>query len=155
MTERDSSTATDPTEAESCPGCGATSGVQRITGTLPTVDAGMCAACGMHWATTVANPALSIVGLLPTPQLRTAALMTILCTEVTRRSGKEHTMTVTLCLPATEVISIDAMASVDTVGWRCRLCDHHGTATIRSTAHSEGVEHLTIEHHATISTAPE
>jgi hypothetical protein len=37
-------------------------------------------------------------------------------TEVTRRSGKgPATMTVTLCRPATEVISIDAMASVDTV----------------------------------------
>ena len=33
------------------------------------------------------------------------------------------TMTVTFCLPATEVISIDAMASVDTVVWRCRLCE--------------------------------
>jgi hypothetical protein len=33
-------------------------------------------------------------------------------------------MTVTLCLPATEVISIDAMASVDTVVCRRRLCDH-------------------------------
>jgi hypothetical protein len=103
----------------------------------------------------VVNPALSIVGLLPTPQLRTAVLMTILRTEVTRRSGKEHTMTVTICLPATEVININAMASVNTVVWRCRLCDHHGTATTRPTAHSEGVEHLTIEHHATISTAPE
>ncbi|MGH4010641.1 MAG: hypothetical protein ACRDTH_21185 [Pseudonocardiaceae bacterium] len=59
-------------------------------------------------------------------------------------------MTVTLCLPATEMISIDAMASVDTVVWRCRLCDQHGTTTIRPTAHSEGVEHLTAEHHATI-----
>jgi hypothetical protein len=38
-------------------------------------------------------------------------------------------MTVTICLPATEAISIDAMASVDTALWQCRLCDHHGTAT--------------------------
>jgi hypothetical protein len=30
----------------------------------------------------------------------------------------------TVCLPATEVISIDAMASVDTVAWWCRICDH-------------------------------
>ena len=65
---------------------------------------------------------------------------------------KEHPMTV--CLPATEVISIDAMASVDTVVWWCRLCDHHGTATTRPTAHSEGIEHLSAEHHATIGTAP-
>ncbi|MGH3683507.1 MAG: hypothetical protein ACRDRU_07390 [Pseudonocardiaceae bacterium] len=43
-------------------------------------------------------------------------------------SGKGHTMTVTICLPATEVISIDAMASMDTVVWWRRLCDHHGTA---------------------------
>jgi hypothetical protein len=47
-------------------------------------------------------------------------------------------MTATICLPVTEVISIDAMASVDTVVWRCRLCDHHSTATTRPTAHSEG-----------------
>ncbi|MGH3886225.1 MAG: hypothetical protein ACRDSZ_06595 [Pseudonocardiaceae bacterium] len=40
----------------------------------------------MHWATTVVNPALSIVGLLRTPQLRTAALLAILRTEVTQRS---------------------------------------------------------------------
>lgn len=56
-------------------------------------------------------------------------------------------------LPATEMISIDAMASMDTVVWRCRLCDHHGTAT-RPAAHSEGVEHLTAKHHAAIGIAP-
>jgi hypothetical protein len=47
-------------------------------------------ATDLHWATTVINPALSIVGLLPTPALRTAALLATLRTEVTRRSGKEH-----------------------------------------------------------------
>jgi ribosomal protein L37AE/L43A len=147
--------AAQATEADTCPGCGTIHGVQRITGTSPTVQAGMCAACGLHWATTVANPALSIISLLPTPQRRTAALLAVLHTEVTRRSRKgPSTMTVTLCLPATEVISIDAMASVDTAIWRCRLCDHHGTATTRPTAHSEGIEHLTAQHHATIGTAP-
>jgi hypothetical protein len=50
-------------------------------------------------------------------------------------------MAVTLCLAATEVININAMASVDTVVWWCRLCDHHGTGTTRPTAHSEGIEH--------------
>ena len=119
-----------PTQADTCPGCGATHSVQRITGTSPTVDVAMCTACGLHWATTTVTPALSIVGLLPTPQLRTAAFLAALRTEVTRRSGKgPGTMTVTICLPATEVISTDTMASVDTVVWRCRLCDHHGTAT--------------------------
>jgi hypothetical protein len=63
-------------------------------------------------------------------------------------------MTVTVCLPATEVISIDAMASVDTVVWWCRLCDHHTTATTRPTAHSAAMEHLTAEHHATLSVVP-
>jgi ribosomal protein L37AE/L43A len=115
--------AAQSTEADTCPGCGATPGVQRIVGTSPKVDAVMCTACGLHWATTVINPALSIVGLLPRPQLRTAALLATLCTEVTQRTKKgPGTMTVTLCLPTSEVISIDAMASVDTVLWRCRLC---------------------------------
>lgn len=41
--------------AETCPGCGATQGVRRITGTSPEVDAWMCE-CGMHWAITVINP---------------------------------------------------------------------------------------------------
>ena len=148
-----------PTEADTCPGCGATHSVQRITGTSPTVDVAMCTACGWHWATTVVNPALrvalSIIGLLPTPELRTSAFLTALHSKVARRSGKEYTMTVTVCLPVTEVISIDAMASVDTTIWQCRICDQHGTATTRLTGHSDGVEHLTVEHHATIGIAPE
>jgi hypothetical protein len=64
----------------------------RITGTSPTVDAAMCTACGMHWACTVANSALFIIGLLPTPELRTSAFLATLRTEVARRSGKEHTI---------------------------------------------------------------
>jgi hypothetical protein len=114
--------------------------------------AALGAACGLEGAPTVVNPALSIIGLLPTPQQRTAAFLAVLRAEVTRRSGKEHPMTVTL--PPLEVISIDAMASVDTVVWRCRLCDRHGTVTTRPAAHSEGIEHLSAQHHATIGTAP-
>ncbi len=53
MTEQGTSTVTDPTD-DTCPGCGATHGVQRITGTSPKVQAWMCAACSMHWATTAA-----------------------------------------------------------------------------------------------------
>jgi hypothetical protein len=49
----------------------------------------------MDWAVTVVNPtvrvALSIVGLLPTPQLRTAALLAVLRTDVRQRSGKDTT----------------------------------------------------------------
>jgi hypothetical protein len=62
---------------------------------------------------------------------------------------------VTICLPVTEVISIDAMASVDTAIWQCRICDQHGTTTTRLIAHSEGIEHLSAEHHATIGIASE
>lgn len=70
--ELDSSTATDSTEADACPGCGATHGVQPEPAP-PKVQAWTCAACGMDFAVTVINPAPSIVGLLPTPQLSTAA----------------------------------------------------------------------------------
>ncbi|MGH3776942.1 MAG: hypothetical protein ACRDRR_14645 [Pseudonocardiaceae bacterium] len=49
--------------------------------------------------------------------------------------------------------SIDAMASVDTAAWWRRLCDHHGTATTRPAAHSDGVVHLTAEHHTTMLAA--
>jgi hypothetical protein len=94
---------TDPTEAESCPGCGTTHGMQRITGTAPTVDAAMCTACGLHWACTVANPALSIVSLLPTPALRTAALLAVLRTEVSLGGG-----------PATSVV--DGVVEVGVAG---------------------------------------
>jgi hypothetical protein len=114
------STAIDPTKAESCPGCGVTHGVQRIACTSPTVDAWMCGVCGIHVAITVINPALSIVGVLPTPQLRTTALLAVLRAEVTPRSGKENTMTVTVCFPVDQVVQSDAMATVDTTLWWCR-----------------------------------
>ncbi|MGH3896918.1 MAG: hypothetical protein ACRDTA_01440 [Pseudonocardiaceae bacterium] len=67
---------TDPTDDE-CPSRQAT--VQTWT----------CAVCGLDFAGTTVHPALSIVSLLPTPQLRTAALMAVLRTEVHRRSGKD------------------------------------------------------------------
>ncbi|MGH3771295.1 MAG: hypothetical protein ACRDRW_07865 [Pseudonocardiaceae bacterium] len=44
--------------AESCPGCAATTGVRRTTGTAPYVQAWSCVACGMDWAITVVNPHL-------------------------------------------------------------------------------------------------
>ncbi|MGH3800190.1 MAG: hypothetical protein ACRDTD_08690, partial [Pseudonocardiaceae bacterium] len=73
----------------------------------------MCAACGLHWATTMVNPALSIAGLLPTPQLRTAAFLALLRTEVHRRSGKEHPMTTVVSFPVDQVIEFETMASID------------------------------------------
>ncbi len=69
----------DPTDDE-CPGCGA------------TVQAWMCAVCGLDWACAAVHPALSIIGLLPTPALRSAALLALLRTEVAQRSAKEHTL---------------------------------------------------------------
>lgn len=63
-----------------CPGCGT------------TVQAWTCAACGLDWACTAVHPALSIVSLLPTHELRTAAFLASLRTEVARRSAKEHTI---------------------------------------------------------------
>lgn len=73
-------------------------------------------------------------------------------TDVITPAGKEtdHPMTTIVSIPATELITIEPTASVDTVAWSCRICDdHHGTTTSRETAHSAGVEHLTTDHHAT------
>jgi len=47
---------TDPTDAESCPGCDATHGVQRTTGTSPRVQAWSCTTCQTKWAITTVNP---------------------------------------------------------------------------------------------------
>jgi rubredoxin len=106
-----STMVTDPTDDDACPHCGATHGVQPMPAP-PTVQAWTCTACGMDWAVTVVNPTvrvvLSVVGLLPTPQLRTAALLAVLRTEVTQRSAKEHhPMPDTVCFPVTELVNID------------------------------------------------
>ncbi len=98
------SSGTDPTDSDDgCPGCGALDGVQPQPAP-PTVQAWTCTACGLHWCTTVVNPvlrvALSIVGLLPTPQQRTAALLAVMSAAVTQRAqAREHTMAVTVCFP--------------------------------------------------------
>jgi rubredoxin len=42
-----STMVTDPTDDDTCPGCGATHGVQPQPAP-PTVEAWSCAACGMH-----------------------------------------------------------------------------------------------------------
>ncbi len=152
--ERDSSTATDPTEADTCPGCGATHGVQP-TPAPPTVAAWTCTACGLDCAVTVVNPALSLVGVLPTPALRTAALLAILRTEVTRRSGKEHTMTATtVCFPVDQVVQFDAMATVETTVWWCRICGWEGTARTTPQATSDAIAHLGSDHGGVGDCAP-
>jgi hypothetical protein len=94
------------------------------------------------------QPRLSIVGLLPTPQLRTAALLTVLRTEVTQCSGKDkdHTMPVTVCFPVDQVVQFDAMATVDTTLWWCRICGRDGTARTTPQATSDAVAHLGVDH---------
>lgn len=71
-----STVAADPTDDE-CPGCKA------------TVQASTCTACGVDWACTVVNPALSIVGLLPTSELRSVAFLALLRAEVTQRAKEQ------------------------------------------------------------------
>jgi hypothetical protein len=101
----------------------------------------------------MATAALNIVVLLPTPQLRTAAVLALLRNEVHQRSGKEHLVTdTTVTVPTSELFNLDALISVDSVMWWCRLCDHHSTARHRPAASTDAVAHLVAEHRATIST---
>ncbi len=139
-------------------GCGALDGVQPQPAP-PTVQSWSCTACGLHWVTTVVNPtlrvALPVVGLLPTPHQRTAALMALLGTEVTQRAKEHPAMLDSVCLRVTELVNIDPMAaSVATTVWWCRLCGDENTAASRPAAHSDAVAHLVDEHHATTGTAP-
>ncbi|MGH3709869.1 MAG: hypothetical protein ACRDRU_08160 [Pseudonocardiaceae bacterium] len=48
----------DPDTAESCPGCGATTGVLRTTGTAPTIQTWSCTTCGLNWVISLVNPHL-------------------------------------------------------------------------------------------------
>ncbi|MGH3717640.1 MAG: hypothetical protein ACRDRI_02165 [Pseudonocardiaceae bacterium] len=44
--------------AESCPGCGTTTGVLRTTGTTPTIRTWSCTTCGLNWVISTVNPHL-------------------------------------------------------------------------------------------------
>jgi hypothetical protein len=57
-----------------------------------------------------------------------------------------------LRLPAAELYTINAVTSVDTVSWWCRLCDHEATVASAPAADTAAVEHLTACHHATVAT---
>ncbi|MGH3721459.1 MAG: hypothetical protein ACRDRI_21945 [Pseudonocardiaceae bacterium] len=48
----------EPGMPESCPGCGATTGVLRTTGTAPTIQTWSCTTCGLNWVISVVNPHL-------------------------------------------------------------------------------------------------
>lgn len=137
-------------QAERCPACDQTDGVE-LTSSTARVEAWRCTRCGTAWACSLVNPnlraALSIVGLLPTPQQRTAALLAVIQAEVTRRSGKEqHTMAVSVCFPVDQVVQFDAMATVDTTLWRCRICGQEGTARTTPQATDDAIAHLGIHH---------
>jgi len=47
-----------PGTAESCPGCGAITGVLRTTGIAPTIQTWSCTTCGLNWVISVVNPHL-------------------------------------------------------------------------------------------------
>lgn len=66
-------------QAETCPGCGATTGVQSCTGT-PKAQAWSCTGCGMSWAVSVVNPHLRaayLADLIATVELLGAARRTL------------------------------------------------------------------------------
>jgi ribosomal protein L37AE/L43A len=146
-----STVTTDPLDNDdTCPGCDTAHSVQPQPAP-PTVTVWTCTACGLHWATTVINPilrvTLSVVGLLPTPQQRTAALLAVLRTEIIQRAqAREHTMAETVCFPLDQVVQFDAMATVDTTLWRCRICGQQGTARTTPQATSDAIAHLGIDH---------
>lgn len=54
-------------------------------------------------------------------------------------------------LPATELYTINAMVSVDTVSWWCLLCDHEATVTSALVADTAAVEHLVACHRAVVA----
>jgi hypothetical protein len=91
---------------------------------------------------------LSIIGLLPTPQQqRTAALLDVMRAEVTQRAqAREHSMAVSVCFPLDQVVQFDAMATVDTTLWRCRICGQEGTARTTPQATDDAIAHLGIDH---------
>jgi hypothetical protein len=74
--ELDSSTVTDPTEADTCPGCGATHGVQPTP--APKVQAWTCTACGQHWATTAINQSCPLWVCCPHRSCGTVSLLAVL-----------------------------------------------------------------------------
>jgi len=45
-----------PGTDESCPGCEATTGVLRTTGTAPTIHTWSCTTCSLNWVISAVNP---------------------------------------------------------------------------------------------------
>ncbi len=57
-------------------------------------------------------------------------------------------MKVMLCLEVSELYNVDALASVDTVVWYCRICEFEAMERTRDLAKSAAMEHLISEHRA-------
>jgi ribosomal protein L37AE/L43A len=113
----------------------------------PTVQAWTCAACDLDWAGTAVHSALSIIGLLPTPELRTAGLPG----NPAHRgrptlSQGTHQMTTVVSFPVDQVIEFEARASVNTTIWWCRLCGQEGTARTTPHATDDAIVHLGADH---------
>lgn len=51
-------------------------------------------------------------------------------------------MTVTVCFPVDQVVQFDAMATVDTTVWSCRICGQEATARTTPQATSDAIAHL-------------
>jgi hypothetical protein len=63
-------------------------------------------------------------------------------------------MTPTVRLPLDQVIHLDAMATVDTTLWRCRICGRDGTARTTPQAIRDALAHLGTDHGGMADRAP-
>jgi hypothetical protein len=54
--------------------------------------------------------------------------------------------TVTVRLPLNQVIQLDAMATVDTTIWSCRICEREGTARTTPRATSDAITLRRADH---------
>lgn len=55
-------------------------------------------------------------------------------------------MPVTVRFLVDQVVQFDAMATVDTTLWRCRICGQEGTARTTPQATSDAIAHLGSDH---------
>lgn len=55
-------------------------------------------------------------------------------------------MATAVCFPVSQVVEFEAMASVDTTTWWCRLCGQEGTARTTPQATDAAVAHLGADH---------
>jgi predicted transcriptional regulator len=56
------------------------------------------------------------------------------------------TPTVSVRLPLDQIVHLDAMATVDTTIWSCRICEREGTARTTPRATGDAIAHLGADH---------